>query len=133
MTRTIQSGGGPRASAKTFVGHLASALFWIVVAVIFPVRLTPELVPGLAPFAQWAPAVFYALAIWSFIRSARSLQALAAGRRRSASADDRRRSASGDGRPRARGSARPARQDGARTADRGMPAIDRKPTVQRMR
>ncbi|MGH6890689.1 MAG: hypothetical protein ACREEP_00360 [Dongiaceae bacterium] len=135
MARNIQSGGGSEANLKTFVGLLANAIFWIVVAVVFPVRLIPELVLALAPYAQWAPAIFYALAIWSFVRSVRSLQRLATGRRGSASGDGRRRPAPAEDRLLSGGSARLAAQGGAKSAasDRGLPPIHRKPTVRRVR
>lgn len=118
MARDIQPASSRAgASVRAFVAALVAAIFWIILAVVFPTRLVPRLVPELAPFAQWVPAIFYALAIWGFVRAARSLQRVAAGRPR----------LSVSSRPTHLGRAKPAAED------RGMPIIERKPTVQRMR
>jgi hypothetical protein len=117
MARNIQSqpgqsqSGRSEAGIKSFVGLLANAIFWLVMA-------------ALAPYAPWAPLVFYGLAVLSFVRAVRSLQRTAAGRR----------FASAKGRP-SGGSTRPADQRGVKAtiADHGLPTIDRRPTVQRMR
>jgi hypothetical protein len=124
MVRKIQSlSGGAQASLKTFLGLLANAIFWLVMAAMVPVQAFLERIPELAPYAPWAPPLLYALAFWSFVRAVRSLQQLATRGRVSAK-----------GRP-SGGSASPAGRRGAKatTADHGLPAIDRQPTVQRMR
>jgi len=125
MARKIQSQSSrSEAGLKSFVGLLANAIFWLVMAIVLPIRAILDLAPDLAPYAQWAPMIFYGLAALSFIRAVRTLQRAAAGRR----------SASAKGRP-SGGSTSPADQRGvkATTADHGLPPIDRKPTVQRMR
>jgi hypothetical protein len=125
MARKIQSlSGGAQASLKSFLGLLVSAIFWLVMAALVPVQAFLDMIPELAPYAPWAPPLFYVLAFWSFVRAVRSLQQLAT----------RGRSASAKGRP-SGGSASPTGRGGvkATTADHGLPAIDRRPTVQRMR
>lgn len=125
MARKIQSqSGGAQASLKSFLGLLANAIFWLVMALLLPIQAFLDMIPELAPYAPWAPPLFYALAFWSFVRAVRSLQQLAT----------RGSSASAKGRP-AGGASSPAGRRGAKatTADHGLPAIDRQPTVQRMR
>jgi hypothetical protein len=125
MARNIQSQSGRSdAGIKSFVGLLANAIFWLVMAIVLPIRAFVDMVPALAPYAPWAPLVFYGLAVLSFVRAVRSLQRTAAGRR----------FASAKGRP-SGGSTRPADQRGVKAtiADHGLPTIDRRPTVQRMR
>jgi hypothetical protein len=125
MARKIQSqSGGARASLKSFLGLLANAIFWLVMAALVPVQAFLDMIPEIAPYAHWAPLLFYGLAIISFVRAVRILQQLAA----------RGGSASAKGRP-SGGASSPTGRRGAKatTADRGMPAITREPTVQRMR
>ena len=121
----IQSQSGrPEASVKTFVGLLANAIFWLVMALVLPVKAILDAFPALVPFAPWASLLFYGLALVSFARAVRPLQRTAAGRR----------SVSALGRP-SGGSASPANLRGvkASTSNHGLPIINRKPTVQRMR
>jgi hypothetical protein len=100
-------------SMKTAVGHLGSAIFWLVVAIVFPVRIIPQLLPELAGSVDWLPVVFYGLAIWNFIRFARGLRGLTGGVRRSVNG--------------------PARKEGGRSTAETPVVADRRPTVQRMR
>jgi hypothetical protein len=123
MARSIQPQSNRPNSAKSVVGLLANAVFWLVMAIVIPVKAFLETIPELAPYAHWAPFLFYALAVLSVVRAARGLQHLTAGRW----------PASAQGRP-SGGASRPADQRGAKaTANtHGMPTINRKPTVQRM-
>ena len=124
MARKIQplSGQSP-ITGKAILGLLANAVFWLVIAIVVPVQAFLERFPELAPFAHWAPVLFFALAVLSFVRAARGLQHLTT----------KSRPGVGLGRP-SGGASRPADQRGAKaTANtHGMPTIDRKPTVQRM-
>jgi hypothetical protein len=117
MARDIQPQANEArgAEVKAFVGLIATAIFWLVVAIVFPVRIVPQLVPELAMGVDWLPIMFYGLAAWNFIRALRSLRGL-----------------TGSVRRRVNG---PARAASARNADssRAMPAATRVPTVQRMR
>jgi hypothetical protein len=122
MAREIQSQSGRPQGARTFLGLLANAIFWLVVAIAVPVQGFLEEIPDLAPYAHWAPILFYALAFLSFIRAVRSLQRLATSRM------------SLSRRPKAAGAAqaeRPASTRRARSGS-GLP-VTRTPTVQRMR
>lgn len=126
MARKIQLQSVRPEGAKTFVGLLANAVFWLVMAFVLPIRAIADMVPGLAPYAEWAPFLLYGLALISFLRAARSLQRRATTRQKPASAQ---------GRP-SGGSASPAGFRGQKAvpaASHGLPAINRKPTVQRMR
>lgn len=81
MVRAIQSKSGPsRAGIQAFLRTLANAIFWLVAAIVIPVRSIADAFPELAPYSHWAPILFYALAFWSFIRAVRVLPHLAAGR-----------------------------------------------------
>lgn len=125
MARDIQSQSGRSdAGIKSFIGLLANAIFWLVLAIVLPIQAFADKIPALAPVAPWAPLIFYALALLSFVRAVRSLQRAAAGRR----------FVSAKGRP-SGGATRPADQRGVKAtiADHGLPTIDRRPTVQRMR
>ena len=125
MVRNIQSQSGrSEASIKTFVGLLANAIFWLVMALALPIKAILDLFPALVPFAPWAPLLFYGLALVGFVRAVRTLQRTAAGQK----------SASALGRP-SGGAASPANLRGAKatTSDHGLPVITRKPTVERMR
>jgi len=124
MARKIQPLSGQAAvSGRAILGLLANAVFWLVMAIVVPIQAFLERIPELAPFAHWAPILFFALALLSFVRAARGLQRLTTGSRPGLNL----------GRP-SGGASRPADQRGAKaTANtRGMPTIDRKPTVQRM-
>lgn len=121
MARQIQSQSNRSPGGKTVLGQLANAVFWVVVAIAVPVEEFLRPFPEFAPYAHWAPILFYVLALWSFLRAVRTLQRLAAGRMWT---------------PRIRvsgasGSSQPA---GSRRAKAG-PAlvVTRPPTVQRMR
>lgn len=103
---------------KAFLGLLATAIFWLVVAIAFPARIVPQLIPELAESVQWLPIVFYGLAFWHFIRAVRSLRGLGTPRR--SVAPVRTESAKAEG----------AKKAGAGSA---MPPATRQPTVQRMR
>src|SRR5687768_404700 len=123
MARKIQSQSNRTQGGKAVVAQLGNAVFWVFVAIAVPVEEFLRRIPDIAPYAHWAPILFYVLAAWSFVRAIRSLQQLATRGR-----------ASAKGRP-SGGSASPAGRRGAKatTADHGLPAIDRQPTVQRMR
>lgn len=82
MARNVQSQSGRSETGKTFLGLLANAIFWLFLAVWLPLQAFVRAVPELAPYAPWAPILFYLLALWSFIRALRMLQRLAAGRAR---------------------------------------------------
>jgi hypothetical protein len=121
MARQIQSQSNRSPGGKTVLGQLANAVFWVVVAIAVPVEEFLRPFPEFAPYAHWAPILFYVLAVWSFLRAVRTLQRLAASRMWT---------------PRIRvsgasGSSQPA---GSRRTKAG-PAltVTRPPTVQRMR
>jgi len=123
MARKIQSQSGrPEASMKTFIGLLANAIFWLVMAIVLPIRAILDTFPELAPYASWAPILFYALALLGFVRAVHSLQRLAADRKPPAI------------RPKTAGLAQPQHPTGAKPVKRqsGLP-VTRAPTVQRMR
>jgi hypothetical protein len=125
MARKIQSlSSSSQAGLKSFLRLLANAIFWLIMAALVPVQAFLHMIPEIAPYAHWAPLLFYGLAIVSFVRAIRILQLIAAGQR----------SGSAKGRP-SGGASSPTGRRGAKatTADRGMPAITREPTVQRMR
>ena len=83
MARKVQSQSGRSdGSFKSFLGLLANAIFWLMMAVVLPLQAIVRAIPELAPYAPWAPVLFYLLALWSFIRAVRMLQRLAAGRAR---------------------------------------------------
>jgi len=125
MARKVQSQSSSRSAAKSFVNLLANAVFWLIVAIVLPIKAIVGVFPELAPFSSWAPIVFYGLALVSFARAVRTLLR---------TASDRQNPASAAGRP-SGGSASPADLRGvkATTTDHGLPTIIRKPTVQRMR
>ena len=125
MVRKIQLlTGGAQAGLKSFLRLLANAIFWLVMAALVPIQAFLDMIPEIAPYAHWVPLLFYGLAIVSFVRAIRILQQMTAGQR----------SVSAKGRP-SGGASSPTGRRGAKatTADRGMPAITREPTVQRMR
>jgi len=126
MARKIQLQSNRPEGVKSFVGLLGNAIFWLVVAIVLPIRAITGIFPELEPFAHWFPILFYGLALLSFARAIRSLQQAATTRQKPASAQ---------GRP-SGGSASPAGFRGQKAvpaANHGLPAINRKPTVQRMR
>lgn len=121
MAREIQAQSNRSPGGKAAFGLLMNAIFWFIVAVAVPVEDFLRQIPEIAPFAHWAPFVFYALALWSFIRAIRTLQRLAASRMWTP-------------RIRTAGPGAPSRPAGGKP---GKPnpaaAITRPPTVQRMR
>ncbi len=80
MAREIQSQSNRPLGGKAVLGQLANAVFWVVVAIAVPVEKFLAPFPELAPYAHWAPVLFYLLALWSFLRAIRTLQRLAASR-----------------------------------------------------
>jgi hypothetical protein len=121
MAREVQPQANRTQGGKTVLGQLANAAFWLVVAIAVPVEDYLDRIPEAAPYAHWAPLVFYGLALWSFLRAIRSLQRLAASRMwtpriRAAGASP---------------SSQPAGGKRAKTAPAVAPT--RVPTVQRMR
>jgi hypothetical protein len=119
MARRIQSQPDQSpAGIQAFLRMLASAIFWLVAAIVIPVRAIADAFPELAAYSHWAPILFYALAFWSFARALRVLQRLAAGR---ASAVIGRAA-----------TAQRAAHSRKGTISSGLP-VTRTPTVQRMR
>lgn len=75
MARKVQSQSSRTpAGAGSFLGLLANALFWFVVAIVVPIKAIAGAFPEFAPYAHWAPVLFYGLALWSLIRALRVLQ-----------------------------------------------------------
>lgn len=121
MAREVQAQSNRTDGGKAVFGLLGNAVFWLIVALAVPVEEFLRGIPEIAPYAPYAPALFYALALWSFVRAIRGLQRLAAGRMSA---------------PRIRvsgGSARPQPAGGKRAKAAPAAAIIRPPTVQRMR
>ena len=89
MARTIQPSHSRNPGAKAFLGPLIAAVFWVVIALKFPVERIADWIPELAPFAPlvtaWATPLFLVLALWSFIRAGRSLVGIANSRHAQAS------------------------------------------------
>jgi hypothetical protein len=121
MAREIQAQSNRQQGGKAVLGLLANAVFWFVVAIAVPVEAFLRPIPEIAPYAHWAPFVFYGLALWSFIRAIRGLQRLAASRMWTP-------------RIRVAGGPAPSQPAGDKRARTG-PAVTatRAPTVQRMR
>lgn len=126
MPREVQSQSNRGQGGKAVFGLLVNAVFWVIVAIAVPVGEFLRAIPDIAPYAPFAPVLFYGLALWSFVRAIRGLQRLAAGHAST---------------PRLRVSGAAARQQPARTQSTGgkrakaLPAgaMTRPPTVQRMR
>jgi hypothetical protein len=126
MARKIQRQSNRPEGVKSFVSLLGNAIFWLVVAIVLPIRAITGMFPELEPFAQWFPIFFYGLALLMFVRAVRSLARVTTGGQKPASAQ---------GRP-SGGSASPAGFRGQKAVpapSHGLPTINRKPTVQRMR
>jgi hypothetical protein len=121
MAREVQAQSNRPQGGKAVLGLLANAVFWFIVAIAVPVEEFLRQIPETAPYAHWAPYVFYGLALWSFIRAIRGLQRLAASRMWT----PRIRTAG------ASASSQPTGNKRARTAP--TVAVTRPPTVQRMR
>jgi hypothetical protein len=121
MAREIQSQSSRPQGGKAVISQLGNAIFWVIVAIAVPVEEFLRPIPEVAPFALWAPILFYVLAAWSFLRAIRTLQRVAATRMWT---------------PRIRvgGATPPAQRAGGRRAKTGPAvAMTRSPTVQRMR
>jgi len=73
MARKIQSSSS-RGGTKTFAGLLGNAVFWLIVAIVVPVKAFVGSFPELAAFAPWAPMVLYGLAALSFVRALLTLR-----------------------------------------------------------
>lgn len=118
MSRKVQSQAArPSSGAKTVASLFANALFWLVLAIVLPVRHFLEAFPELVPFAPFAPLVLYGLALLSFVRGLLGLRRalphrLAIGPQAPAAGE------------------RPGRPPAASKS--GLP-VNRTPTVQRMR
>ena len=126
MAREFQQQSNRAQGGKTVFSLLANAVFWLVVAIAVPVEEFLRAIPEAAPYAHWAPFVFYGLALWSFLRAIRGLQRLATSRM----GIPRIRVAGGSP-PQPAGTKQPA---GIRRARTGPAiAVTRPPTVQRMR
>ena len=121
MAREVQSQSNRSQGGKAVLPLLANAVFWFVIAIAVPVEEFLRQIPEAAPYAHWAPFVFYGLALWSFIRAIRSLQRLAASRMWTP-------------RIRVAGASAPPQPIGSKRAKAGPAvAVTRPPTVQRMR
>jgi hypothetical protein len=122
MARNVQSQSGRPGTGRTFLGLLINAIFWLVMATVLPVQAIARAIPEAASLIQWAPMLFYLLALWSFIRAVRTLQRLAGGRARTLF------------RPQASGGAQKQGPAGVKQVKTktGLP-VTRTPTVQRMR
>lgn len=121
MAREIQAQSNRQQGGKAVLSPLANAVFWFVIAIAVPVEAFLRPIPEIAPYAHWAPFVFYGLALWSFIRAIRGLQRLAASRMWTP-------------RIRVAGGSAPSQVAGSKLARTG-PAVTatRVPTVRRMR
>jgi len=120
MAREIQSQSNRPPSGKAVLGLLGNAIFWFIVAAAVPVENFLRQIPEAASFAHWAPFVFYALALWSFVRAIRTLQRLAASRMWTP-------------RIRTAGPTTPAQSAGGKRGKSNPAVVTRPPTVQRMR
>jgi hypothetical protein len=121
MAREIQAQANRSQGGKAVISQLGNAVFWLILAIAVPVEEFLRAIPEVAPYAHWGPILFYALALWSFLRAIRGLQRLAASRMWT---------------PRIRGAggSPPAQAAGAKRAKAGAAgAVTRSPTVQRMR
>ena len=72
MARQIQSQSNRPLGGKAVLGQLANAVFWVVVAFAVPIEEFLRPFPEFAPYAHWAPILFYVLAVWSFLRAVRT-------------------------------------------------------------
>lgn len=121
MAREIQSQSNRTQGGKAVVAQLGNAVFWVVVAIAVPVEEFLRSIPEIAPYAHWAPILFYVLAAWSFLRAIRTLRRVAASRMWTP-------------RIRVSGSSASPQAAGNRRAKGGPAvAVARPPTVQRMR
>jgi hypothetical protein len=121
MAREIQSQSNRPQGGKAVIAQLANAVFWVIVAIAVPVEEFLRPFPEAAPYAHFAPVLFYVLAAWSFLRAIRALQLLAASRMWTP-------------RIRTAGATPPTQTAGGRRAKGDATvAVTRPPTVQRMR
>lgn len=127
MARRIQSqSDGPQASIGAFLKLLTGGVGWLFMATFVPIQALLDDFPALAPYAHWAPILFYILAFWTFSRAVLTLQRVARGRTspglrgRKAGARD---GALGD---------KPSADARRAKSSSGLPVV-RTPTVQRMR
>jgi hypothetical protein len=127
MARRIQSqSDGPQASIGAFLKLLTGGVGWLFMATFVPIQALLDDFPALAPYAHWAPILFYILAFWTFSRAVLTLQRVARGRTspglrgRKAGA---RAVAPGD---------KPSAETRRAKSSSGLPVV-RTPTVQRMR
>jgi hypothetical protein len=131
MARNIQSQSGqPQSDGATFLRLLVGAVGWVVAATLVPFPAIMDDFPALAPYADWAPILFYVLAFWTFTRALTVLQRIAKGRTtggiRGRKAGSRASSGalpSGD---------KPAAEARRAKSSSGLP-VNHTPTVQRMR
>lgn len=131
MARNIQSQSGqPQSDAATFLRLLVGAVGWLVAATLVPFPAIMDDFPALAPYADWAPILFYVLAFWTFSRALTVLQRVAKRRttggirsRKAGSRASSRAGASGD---------QPAAEVRQAKSSSGLP-VNHTPTVQRMR
>ena len=75
--RNIQASHIRNPGVRAFLAPLMAAVFWVVIALKFPVERIPDWVPALAPYARWVTPLFLLLALWAFLRSGRSLVRIA--------------------------------------------------------
>ena len=127
MARRIQSqSDGPQASIGAFLKLLTGGVGWLFMATFVPIQALLDDFPALAPYAHWAPILFYILAFWTFSRAVLMLQRVARGR---ASPGLRSRKA---GAQAAKPGDKPATEARRAKSSSGLPVV-RTPTVQRMR
>jgi hypothetical protein len=136
MARRIQSqSDGPQASIGAFLKLLTGGVGWLFMATFVPIQALLDDFPALAPYAHWAPILFYILAFWTFSRAVLTLQRVARGRTspglrgRKAGARTGARTGARDG---ALGGDKPSADARRAKSSSGLPVV-RTPTVQRMR
>jgi len=132
MARKIQTQStglesGTKTGTKAFIGLLANAIFWLVMAVVLPIRAIMDAFPELAPYVHWAPILFYMLALLSFVRAVRALSRVATRRL----GQSGRQKPADQMRPQRPSSAGPVKSQTGKSQTG--PPVNRPPTVQRMR
>lgn len=80
MARKIQQRSNGATGGKGFAALLGNAIFWLAIAIFLPVSLIARSIPGLTEYADFAPFLFYGLALFNFVRALRSLKGAAAGK-----------------------------------------------------
>jgi hypothetical protein len=132
MARRIQSqSDGPQASIGAFLKLLTGGVGWLFMATFVPIQALLDDFPALAPYAHWAPILFYILAFWTFSRAALTLQRVARGRT-SPGLRGRKAGAQTGARDGALGGDKPSADARRAKSSSGLPVV-RTPTVQRMR